>query len=128
MTILILLVALIAIAYIFGRGPAQAIVLGSGAIGVIVVVIILAVALFGGLWEWIQANEDAQREVGLLLFIFVIGPAVALTWEFLTKEKKNKPNDGENIKDEHPKQKELERTQIVIAVIVAIAFFAWLNS
>src|SRR3989338_8630575 len=130
MTILIILVALIAIAFIFGRGPAQAIVLGSGALGVIVIVVILAVALFGGFQEWLEIDEIPQRIITYLLLaylfsvIFGMHPFTPFTsiWGSLTKEKRDKQNVDGDI--EYPKQKQLTHAQIVVAVIIVSVFLA----
>ncbi|HCB35511.1 MAG: hypothetical protein A2W52_03335 [Candidatus Taylorbacteria bacterium RIFCSPHIGHO2_02_49_25] len=56
----------------------------------IIAIIILAVVLFGGLWEWIQTNETAQQVIAGLFFVFVIMPAFGLGWDFLIKKRINR--------------------------------------
>lgn len=76
MTILIILVALIAVAYIFGKDVAKKIVWGSGATGLLLIVLVVIGIFVSVYWE------QFQKTFGIVAFIFIFA-LIRIGWGYV---------------------------------------------
>lgn len=126
MVILIIVIILIAIAYIFGKGPAQVIILGSGGLVIGGVIIFLVGALIYYLWGQIKTNESVQSVLGFLLVIFIVIPALSLMVDYGKKWFKKHDNEtisspvsstGNSFTEKHP--------FVTLSIIILVFLFSY---
>lgn len=92
MTTLIIIVALIAIAYIFGKDVAKFIIVGSGTLVVLGVVVVLMGAAAVYFWDTIQNNQAAQKVLGYfaIALVFAVLSIIKEKYDQRHEEKEGK--------------------------------------